>query len=405
MKTLLSAAAALAFIAAPASAATFNTLFNFNSSTGQFPSGTLAVDGSGTVYGTTGGGGTDGIGTVFSLTRTGTFTTLVDLDESTTGIQPAGGVMLDASGTLFGTTSRGGALAGGTVFSLTTSGTFNVLRNFGLVNGATPTSKLVEDASGTLFGTAGNVVYSLTKSGTYTQLHDFGQANSSDSGVVMDASGTLFGTTNAGGDFGAGSVFSLTTSGLYTTLASLPANNFGFNELYGSLALDASGTLFGVTTYDGTNGLGTLYSLTSTGTFTTLLNFDGSNGSIPLQGLIVDASGTLFGTTLLGGTSNFGTVFSLTKSGVFTTLVNFDGSNGREPARGNLFVDALGTLYGTTTQGGTSNFGTVFSITNSGFDVGGTGPIPEPASWAMLIAGFGLTGAVMRRRRVTAAIA
>jgi uncharacterized repeat protein (TIGR03803 family) len=264
----------------------------------------------------------------------------------------------------------------------------------------------IEDASGTLFGTAGNIVYSLTKTGTYTKLDDFGQASDSDSGVVMDASGTLFGTTNNGGDFGTGSVFSLTTSGLYTTLASLPGNVNVGGEFYGSLALDASGTLFGFTPYGGTNGLGTLYSLTSTGTFTTIFEFEGTNGRLPLQGLIVDASGTVFGTTLLGGTNDLGTVFSLTKSGVFTTLVNFDGSNGTEPARGNLIVDALGTLYGTTTQGGTSNFGTVFSITDSGFDVGGTGAVPEPASWAMLIAGFGLTGAVMRRRRrMTAVVA
>jgi hypothetical protein len=55
-----------------------------------------------------------------------------------------------------------------------------------------------------------------------------------------------------------------------------------------------------------------------------------------------------------------------------------------------------------TARGGNTNEGTIFSITGSGFD---TGAVPEPASWAMLIAGFGLTGAAMRRRRVTAAVA
>ena len=83
------------------------------------------------------------------------------------------------------------------------------------------------------------------------------------------------------------------------------------------------------------------------------------------------------------------------------TLASFNGANGATPF-GSLIADASGTLYGTTPGGGASSSGTVFRIDGSGFNVGG-GAVPEPGTWALMIGGFGMAGAMLRRPRAVAA--
>jgi uncharacterized repeat protein (TIGR03803 family) len=196
-------------------------------------------------------------------------------------------------------------------------------------------------------------------------LASFNGANGSGpaSGVVMDSSGNLYGTTTSGGASNDGTVFELAEgSGTITTLAS-------FNYLTGSflstgLIMDSSGNLFGITNFGGANGDGNIFELAKgSGTITTLASFDGSNGRYPDGGVVMDSFGNLFGTTWQGGASNYGTVFELNKgNGTITTLASFDGSNGRNP-HGSLIVDSSGNLYGTTEFGyGSNSSGTVFEL-------------------------------------------
>jgi uncharacterized repeat protein (TIGR03803 family) len=97
-----------------------------------------------------------------------------------------------------------------------------------------------------------------------------------------------------------------------------------------------------------------------------LYSFAGSDGSHPRAGLIADAAGNLNGTTHNGGTSGYGTVFQLTPSGALNVLHSFTGgSDGTYPEAG-LIADAAGNLYGTTYGGGASGQGTVFQLTPSG---------------------------------------
>jgi uncharacterized repeat protein (TIGR03803 family) len=430
MKMLLSAAAALAVIAAPASAGTIKTLHSFAGGNSANPRTGLIGDASGTLYGTTAPNDGTG-GSVFSLSKDGSnFTTIHSFTRMWEGVGSR--LVADASGTLYGTTFGGGNLAppepntggngGGTVFSLSTDGSnFTTLVNFGdgissvpSSSGAGPSGNLSLDASGTIYGTtaaggefAQGTVYSLTSSGTLTYLANFGDDYSDPNlvegagpqnpygGVIRDASGTLYGTSFAGGGpNGFGTIFSLSSSGTVTVL--LADQNILISPI-NSLILDASGTLYG--TANGSNNNGVVFSLASDGTFNTLFSFDGTNGAGPTAGLVMDASGTLYGTTGGGGAFGAGTVFSLSKDGSnFRSLASFaaDGSNG-SGLETDLFVDASGQIFGTTVGGGANGFGTVWTLDS--------GVVPEPASWAMLIAGFGLTGAVMRRRRVTAAIA
>src|ERR1700722_7261295 len=96
----------------------------------------------------------------------------------------------------------------------------------------------------------------------------------------------------------------------------------------------------------------------------TIYLFEGQpDGPLPYDGL-VNVNGTLYGTTYAGGTSNGGTVFSVTPGGSEKILHSFSGSDGEYPYAS--LIDVGGTLYGTTYNGGTSNVGTVFSITTSG---------------------------------------
>ncbi len=105
-------------------------------------------------------------------------------------------------------------------------------------------------------------------------------------------------------------------------------------------------------------------------TLTTLVSFNGANGENPYAGLIADAAGDLFGTTQEGGTNGYGTVFEIAKTGAGfasapTILANFNISNGAYPYSF-LMPDAAGDLFGTTGYGGTYGDGTVFELAKTG---------------------------------------
>lgn len=400
--------AALILGTMPAQAATLTTLVNFNFANGGRPGGGLIRDESGTFYGITGSGGPSGFGTVFSLSNSGTLTTLVAFNETTNGAHPAGSLIRDASGTLYGTTFMGGTFGRGTVFSLSSSGTFTTLLNFNGANGAHPTTSLLRDVSGTLYGvTPGGgafgrgTVFSLTNSGSLTTLVNFDGTNGAEphGNLISDGAGTFYGTTVLGG-IGRGTVFSLTGDGTLTTLTDFSQPNGPDGKApVGGLFRDSAGTLFGTTAQGGPFGEGTAFRINKDGTGTTLVYFyGGGGGGYPLGPLISDPSGMLYGTTAYGGDlGSIGTVFSLSTGGELTTLFRFKSgliNEGFLPS-GSLFRDRAGVLYGTTSAGGTGDYGTVFKLTGLP-----TGAVPEPSSWAMLIVGFGMVGAVARRRKL-----
>jgi uncharacterized repeat protein (TIGR03803 family) len=150
-----------------------------------------------------------------------------------------------------------------------------------------------------------------------------------------------------------------------TTLVNFTsANNGGYDPVAGLIA-DSSGNLYGTTAGGGSGGYGTVFELSGPNhaTLTTLANFNGANGKSPQAGLLADSSGNLYGTTREGGSGLYGTVFELSGPNhtTLTTLANFNLANGGSPQAG-LLADSSGNLYGTTSLGGSSGAGTVFEL-------------------------------------------
>jgi uncharacterized repeat protein (TIGR03803 family) len=352
---------------------------------GFTPYAGLIMDTSGNFYGTASAGGAFGDGTVFELAHGSSRITPLATFNGTNGASPYGGLIMDASGNLYGTTTVGGAFQGGTVFELAHgSGTITMLASFDPPYADSRQSALVMDSSGNLYGTTSaggangdGTVFEVAKgSGTITTLASFnGTFGGAVSGLIMDASGNLYGTTQLQGANSHGSVFELAHgSGTITTLASFNGAN-GFGPV-ADLIMDGRGNLYGTTTYGGANDLGTVFELAKgSGTITTLASFNGTNGSQPASRLVMDQSGNLYGTTYTGGANAIGTVFELAHgSGTISTLASFNVTNGKYPS-GSLVRDGSGNIYGTTRAGGVNDDGTVFEVAQ------GSGTITTLASF------------------------
>jgi len=221
-----------------------------------------------------------------------TLNTLVSFNV-TNGSQPSGSLIADDHGNLFGTTSSGGAHNLGTVFEIPREGSHLgspiTLVSFSGTDGSQPSSSLILDDHGNLFGT------------TF-----LGGASSGINGLGF---GTVFEITH-------------TASGYASTPTTLVSFNGadGANPV-GSLIMDANGNLFGATLSGGPNfGQGTVFEIAKTASGfanapTTLVTFHGADGEFPVGGLIFDASGDLFGMTTDGGAFGEGTVFGIQKTG------------------------------------------------------------------------------------------
>jgi uncharacterized repeat protein (TIGR03803 family) len=363
----------LGFCLAAHAAPKYKLLHSFNGSDGAGPYGGVTMDQKGNLYGTTAGGGP--CGTVFELSpqKTGQWkeTVLHQFASSDDGCDPQSNVILDASGNLYGTTAKGGSgtYHPGTVFELEPGSrdwTEKVLFDFDFSDGADPTAGLVMDGAGNLYGT--------TPGGGVNQ-----------GGVAFELAP------------GSGSWSETVLNSFYYSYYNQPAP--GGSDPDAGLILDASGNLYGTTSFGGTGcsgeGCGTVYELTpeSGGGWkeTILHRFDnGTDGVEPGGGaLFMDPSGNLYGTTEGGGAStgcagvagredwleprrptgdgNCGTVFKLARNteGRWkeTILYSFaPGAGGYRPGAG-VVMDKSGNLYGTTDGGGgPSGCGVIYEL-------------------------------------------
>jgi uncharacterized repeat protein (TIGR03803 family) len=362
---------------------TENILHSFSGSPndGAVPTSGLIMDSTGNLYGTTYfGGGSSNYGSVYKVTTGGVETVLYSFTE-TDGANPVAALLRDSKGNLYGTTQSGGTLGFGTVFKVSARDAEEILYSFeNGSDGSLPFASVAMDKSGnlystTFFGGIGGTLFKLNTSDVETQLHTF-EGSPFDgmlpfSGVILDTTGNMYGTTSVGGSSscpetgadGCGIVYKYSESGVYSVLHTF-AGSDGQYPYYGSLVRDTHGNLYGTTYQGGAHGYGTVFKLTTGGVESILHSFSGGHdGAFPLGGLVEDSSGNFYGTTYQGGTSGFGTVFKLTSGGTKTVLHNFSAANGDGAyPMSTLVRDKSGNLYGTTQSGGNSGLGIVFEL-------------------------------------------
>jgi uncharacterized repeat protein (TIGR03803 family) len=355
--------------------ATTSIIYRFRGAAhGAYPFGGLLYL-NGMLYGTTDGGGNSpsgGDGTVFKMTTSGRITTLYNFQGGNDGVAPEGvALIVDSHGDLFGTTNYGGGSSAcnyggcGTVFEL-------------VPHGAGYTERVLYAFQG---GDDGSVP---------------------EPGVILGSDGSLYGTTVEGGNGpcpgeasgiagGCGVVFKLTPSGssyIESVIHEFQGGSDGIGPR-GTLLMDASGALYGTTSYgggasgcsspSGQLGCGTVYKLTSSGSSyneTILHDFQGADGSLPRAALLPMSGGVLIGAVTRGGAYNHGAIYKLTPSGSGYTeslIYSFDVLDGAAPSDDDgLIADGRGDIYGTTVSGGEYTkhnkclCGTVFELSPSG---------------------------------------
>jgi len=323
----------------------FTSLYSFctqgTCTDGEFPAGGLAVASNGSLYGVTltGGGtvgcpvgvGGGGCGTVYKITPAGRLSTVYNFcsqSECVDGVGPDAALLLGRDGNFYGTTSGGGDAGHGVAFKITPQGSLTVLYSFcslsNCMDGLGPEAKLAQGSDGNFYG-----------------------------------------STTGGGAHSAGTLFQLTPTGVLTTLynfCSLSGCSDG--SLASPLIQATDGNFYAVTQTGGVStGEGTIFKITSGGVFTTLYEFCLRNGCPdgvhPLAGLVQDTNGALYGATSAGGIPGVGTIFSFDVGlGPFVET---------EPASG--AVGAAVKILGTSLTGSTSvtfnGAGATFTVVSS----------------------------------------
>lgn len=341
-------------------------------SDGYNPTSALLIDKGGNLYGTTVEGGTPGscvasqhgCGTVFQLkppTHLGdpwVETVLYRFMGGSDGIAPTSAVVADKDGNLYGTTVEGGSHGNGTIFEL-----------------KRPSS------SGAAW--IHHVLYNFK--GVPSDRGD-GDGAQPD-GVVFDAAGNLYGMTDGGGfctEFEGlincyGSVFELAApsdaGGAWTESVLYRFGTSGDSNPHGSAIFDHNGNLYATAYLGGAFGFGGVFELKppsapgSAWTEETLYDFNNTDGGVPNGSLVFDSAGNLYGTTLQGGPANMGTVFELTGpaspggSWTETVLYTFQSSGDGNAPLANVIFDKSGNLFSTAWMGGDFRRGTVFQLT------------------------------------------
>lgn len=341
---------------------------------GSEPFGPLLCD-AGVLYGTTFYGGTNNLGTVFSMDADGSDFQLVLTFTGANGANPHHDVTL-ADGWLIGTTQKGGANDKGVIVKVRPDGSdATIIHTFaaGAGNGVEPNGGLVYDGT-FLYGmthqgnnTAGTI-YKIKPDGTgFAIMHSCtGAANDAslpDGSLVLSGT-TLYGMASRGGAYVMGVAFKIETDGTGFSLLRSFGNDADLDYLLGSFAL-ADGTLYGVAFTGGADDCGGVFKLETDGSgYTELHAFSHAsvNGSYPYASPIYSA-GKLYGTANMGGSKDSGIVFACNPDGTgFTMLHDFHGgaADGAYPA--GVPLASGGRLYGLATSGGPGSAGVVWAM-------------------------------------------
>jgi uncharacterized repeat protein (TIGR03803 family) len=313
-----------------------------NDGAGPISGVTIGLNGS--LYGTTAGGGAAGHGTVYNVKPAlhASANILTSWSESVLysfagipdGDTPYGDLIFDQAGNIFGTTNHGGLFGVGAIYEMvpTTDGwTEHIVYSFtGGSDGGYPNGGLVLDTSGSFYGTTYaegtygcGTVFELTPSGSEwieTTLYEFnpsiGDGCGSEGSLVFDKVGNLFGTTVFGGLHGGGTVFKLSPQYDGTWAETVLYAFTGSQGPSAAVTMDGFGNLYGTAYQDGFFGYGSVFKLIAVDggyLYVDLYDFTGgSDGSTPIGHVVMDINSNLYGTAFYGGEYGNGVVWEIT---------------------------------------------------------------------------------------------
>jgi uncharacterized repeat protein (TIGR03803 family) len=297
--------------------------------------------------------------------------------------------LVDLNGELYGTASAGGLKLLGTLYRVSTSGSFKTLYTFCLTtncpDGARPGSYLTHGPLG-IYGVAtaggvadGGLIFKFSDGGGYSVVYKFcSEAKCADGAqpvsVLFDSKGNLIGTAAAGGSQRGGTAFMIDSGGKFHLLHNFCAEaGCTDGASPGGLVRGRDGNYYGTTLAGGKNHAGTVFRMTPAGAVTVLYAFCGAakcaDGEQPTPMLVQGRNGNFYGTTVQRGANATGTIFEVSPAGVFHTIYSFcakaDCSDGATPTDG-LVLSKDGSFYGTASAGGRFYNGAIYHLTAAG---------------------------------------
>jgi len=371
----------------------FTHLADFTTAVGWQPSGGPVLDTMGALLVPLAAGGTTGDGTLLKVTTSGAVTIAATIGGSF-GEKPAGALLRVGNSWLGlaeagGLAGRGELFRYNPAEGITPLADF--ASSSGSVPEGPATKGAdglyyVAAREGGAFGRGAILRFDATN-GNRTTVASFSGTSGFSRGtrprapLALGPDGFIYGVTEAGGNNDQGTVFRVTPNGEVVTLVDFAASPQP-NTPKSGLTLSPDGKFYATTSTGGANGKGTLFSVTTDGVYTTVFSFSGSSGTAPGDGptgsLLAAPDGTLYGTTVaLAGTTGSGTIYRVSAAGVPLTLGTFTGSSGALVGGrpfGQLAFGLDGCLYGCTSEEGSRGGGTLFRVKQLGPHVGTDAP-------------------------------
>lgn len=370
----------------------YSVLHHFSDATGSQPSGSLAIDSSGNLRGTTSNGGLDGLGAIYQLSPDNQYMDLIhfsDESDPTPGAAPQGGLTLTSDDSFIGAASAGGPGQRGALFKMVAD-SYQLISNLSAFEGWTPSGAPIADAQGNLYfplaegGEFGlGTIAKIDANGTVSTSASFNEATGGGpSGPLAKRGSDFVAVTVLGNGSGKGAAVLFQPNGTLAPLAGFTSTS-GEN-VNGPLTADGNGSLFGAAEAGGLANRGVLFSIDKSNTLSRLFSFTGATvprlGSVPQNPVVAHPNGSLYGLTLSGGVNDQGTLYQVNPDNSLISIASFNDNGPRQP-QGGLTLAADGKLYGSTSLGGDSDNGTIIQLD------------PQSNQWSEVDAFTGTNGA------------